>query len=150
MKPRLIRVERGLVYVPLPNGDHLRDAKGDFVADKSREAVLSLDDYRELLLLGVRPNWCLTGGNVMSRGKNGVRILVARVLLDAKPGQVVRFQDDNRLDLRRGNLSLAAGYSVNHDRAMLLLDREEIVSGQAGLTSAPIITQSFDELFAPV
>ncbi|WEX07290.1 hypothetical protein [Chelativorans sp. AA-79] len=108
MKARSVRILEGsAVAVPLAR-------------DGRQEAILDLSDYNELIALGVYPNWQLRGGNVGSRGPNGIKVLIARVLTDAKPGQRVVYRDGNKLNLRRGNLSvLDGGFSINHDKALL-------------------------------
>ncbi|RUU36347.1 hypothetical protein EOC93_25265 [Mesorhizobium sp. M6A.T.Ce.TU.002.03.1.1] len=144
MKARSVRIEGNTVYVPLAR-------------DGTREAVIDFDDFRDLQLLGLNPNWHSKGGNVMALGSNGVLVVVSRVLMDAKEGQVVSHENKDRLDLRRGNLSLAAGFSVNHDRALLSLDRAERLKASEDRRSElsmgrPIIKaseDSFDKLFSP-
>lgn len=112
MKGRPVRIandrDRGsIVYVPLA-----RDGKN--------EAVLDLDDYNELIGLGVYQNWQLRGGQVGARGPDGITLLIGRVLTDAKPGQRVIFRDGNCLNLRRDNLDLSeGGFAIHHDRARL-------------------------------
>lgn len=112
MKGRPVRIdgdrEKGfVVYVPLARGDD--------------EAVLDLEDYNELVALKVYPNWQLRGGQAGARGPGGINVLIARVLTDAKPGQRVTYRDGDKLNLRRSNLECSeSGFSVNHDRAMLL------------------------------
>lgn len=134
MKARSVRIEGNSVYVPL-------DRSG------RREAVIDFDSYRELLELGLMPNWNSLGGNVMARGGNGARVLVARVLLNAQSGQVVSFKDSDRLNLRRDNLGLRSGFAINYDRALLQLDRSEVHLGRA---SAPIMDKNWASIFTPI
>ena len=82
------------------------------------EATVDYDDYQELLALGLSPNWCLTGGNVVTR-KDGNLLTVARIIVDAQPGEIVAYSDGDRTNLRRGNLVLKSGYSINADRRLL-------------------------------
>jgi len=86
----------------------------------ANEAVLDLQDYNELISLGLYPNWSLLGRNVSARGPLGLRLLVARILTDARPGEVVWYRDGNPLNLRRQNLGIKEGFSIKHDRQLLL------------------------------
>ncbi|WP_442577705.1 hypothetical protein ACSBOB_19275 [Mesorhizobium sp. ASY16-5R] len=108
MKARPIHIDKtGVVRVPLA-----RDGKD--------EAVIDLEAYNELMTLGVYQNWQLRGGNVGARGPRGLKVLIGRVLTNARPGQRVVYRDGNPLNLRRGNLDLSDGaFSINHDRAQL-------------------------------
>jgi len=112
VKGRPVRItndrDRGsIVHVPLAR-------------DGRREAVLDLDDYNELIGLGVYQNWQGRGGQVGARGPDGITLLIARVLTDAKPGQRVIFRDGDCLNLRRDNLDLSeGGFAIHHDRARL-------------------------------
>lgn len=79
------------------------------------EAVLSYNDYQHLVELGLSPNWHLSGGNVCGyalKTNGDVKVPVARLLLRAMSGEKVRYHDGDRLNLRRGNLSLVDGYSI--------------------------------------
>lgn len=105
MKPRPIRVEGDIAFVPLArNGKY--------------EAVVDVSDYYSLIALGVSPNWQMTGGNVTAR-IDGDLILVGRVLTGAKEGEITRYKNSNRRDLRRDNLSLTTGFSVHNHFEML-------------------------------
>lgn len=77
-------------------------------------AELYKEDYDFLCRLGMSPNWAcyknqhlfyVTAACVNTPSN---RVLVARVLVDAGVGEVVRFADGNTLNLRRDNLRLAA------------------------------------------
>lgn len=84
------------------------------------EAVVDREDYDELIALGLSPNWQICSSSVASRGA-GRKVLVARVLLGAKAGQRVRYEDGNPLNLRRSNLSLEnKGWALNDDRSVML------------------------------
>ncbi|MDQ0997025.1 hypothetical protein QFZ34_002207 [Phyllobacterium ifriqiyense] len=86
----------------------------------NQEAAINREDYDELLSLGVSPNWQICSSSVASRGI-GHKVLVARVLMDAKAGQRVRYTDGNPLNLRRSNLSLEdKGFSINDDRSVFV------------------------------
>lgn len=76
------------------------------------EATIDFEDYQTLISLGVSPNWQQTGRSVTARTPKG-NMLVGRILMDAKAGQRVQYEDGNPLNLRRGNLSLReGGFSV--------------------------------------
>lgn len=83
--------------VPLAN-------QADFFAD------IGADDYDHLIRLGVSPFWFY---NSNGRGSSYVRahyrgklVTVARVLFGEPVGQFVRYNDGNRLNLTRDNLTL--------------------------------------------
>lgn len=76
------------------------------------------DDYDFLVKLGLSPNWSSyrVGGNgyyvtASASDTPSHRVLVARVLMDANAGEIVRYVDGNPLNLRRENLRL-----VSHKR----------------------------------
>ena len=86
-------------------------------------AELYQEDVDFLIRLGLSMTWGrLDRGYVTapaSRAKGG-RIGVARVLLDAKPGENIKYLDGNPLNLRRENLRLmAGGWSTRRDRDLL-------------------------------
>lgn len=89
-----------------------------------KKIELYLEDYEYLMGLGLSPAWNLSPKGYVSapayRAKGG-QIGVARVLLDAGPGDLVRYYDGNPSNLRRENLSLAAGvgWSTRRDRDFL-------------------------------
>lgn len=113
MKARSVQIGKdGIVKVPLS-----RDGK--------QEATISLEDYQELISLGMFQNWALRGGVVGACGPGNVRVIVSRVLLDAKPGQTVEYKDGDKSNLLRENLSLREGYSVHHDRDLLIQSVQE-------------------------
>lgn len=109
MKPREITIKeeggRSLALIPL--GKHHEHQPAYF-------AEMWKDDYDFLCRLGLSPNWNRyrqTGqGNfyvtAAATSMPGNKILVARVLLDANAGEVVRYVDGNPLNLRRENLRL--------------------------------------------
>lgn len=77
-------------------------------------AELYKEDFDFLVKLGLSPNWaCYQGGQgfyVTAAAKDtpSNRVLVARVLMDAAAGQIVRYRDSNPLNLRKDNLVLVA------------------------------------------
>lgn len=89
-------VEREVSYVPLGRSG-------------SKTAVLYKDDLDYLMRLGVGNRWIANPNQnyVLCFGnKPGKRIMVARLLLNAGPGNRVHYKDGNPLNLRRDNLSL--------------------------------------------
>lgn len=102
----------GLAYVPLGT----RGQRG--------VAVISDDDLAMLEKLGLSLRWNRhprTGAVHAPAGKaSGSNVLVARVLMDAGKGQVVRFRNGDPTDLRRDNLILDNdGYATRRDRDYL-------------------------------
>jgi hypothetical protein len=100
-----------------------RDTRGNRLAHlavngtKDR-AVLLADDLERILEAGWSTNWSLesTGGRhryvlVWARGPSGKprTLTVARLVAQAGKGQVVRYADGNRLNLRRENLLVRKG-----------------------------------------
>lgn len=88
------------------------------------EAAAAIDtpDLAFLLSLGCSTSWRLlpTGYVAASeRSATGRSIGVARALLDAGPGTVVKHLDGDKLNLRRSNLVLIPGYSKRRDRDYL-------------------------------
>lgn len=124
MKARPIRItespQKGLFVVNVPLS---RFGEG--------EAFLDLEDYNELTALKLYPNWSMLGGSVFARGPFGLRLIVARVLTDAKAGEVVEYLDGDPLNLRRGNLSIRDGFSTKHDRALLIEAKERLGAEKA-------------------
>ncbi len=100
---------RPVVIVPLQEG-----TKGAAIVDQ--------DDFEFLSSIGCSMAWNrLRNGNIVtpcSRSKTNW-LLVARILTDANPGQVVAFRDGDNSNLRRSNLVVVFGRSYRHDRAIL-------------------------------
>lgn len=101
----------GAILVPLG-----RDSKKGY-------AVVDKDDWEFLQKLGVSTTWNLSARGVVIAAahlsKSGT-VRIARVLMDAGPGQIVKHKDGNKLDLRRENLELRdEGYSLVRDREFL-------------------------------
>jgi len=102
MKPRPIETyqdgDRLLARVPLGRSD--------------LKAEMWKEDFGFLIKLGLSPNWSSykneTGNYVTASAVDtpSNRVLVARVLMDAAEGQVVRYADGNPLNMRRENLRL--------------------------------------------
>lgn len=78
----------------------------------SLHAEIYRDDFDFLVKLGLSPNWSsyknVTGNYVTASAVDtpSKHVLVARVLMDAGAGQVVRYADGNPLNMRRENLRL--------------------------------------------
>ena len=87
------------------------------------EAAIWEDDYNFVRSLGLSGNWTkLLNKHVVATAPkaSGNHVLVARVLLDAKAGQSIRYFDGNPLNLRRENLQLIArAGSIRRDRDFL-------------------------------
>ncbi|TPK72573.1 hypothetical protein FJ930_12615 [Mesorhizobium sp. B2-4-15] len=125
MKARSVRITeaegpKGLFVVHVPLSRFGKD-----------EAVLELSAYNELVALKLYPNWSILGGGVYARGPNGLRLLVARVLTDAKAGEVVEYRDGNPLNLCLENLAVRDGFSTKHDRALLVEARDRLEAEKA-------------------
>lgn len=72
-----------------------------------RVATIWNDDYVLLMSLGLSSNWlALNSGNYVYTSTKHGQIIIARVLLDAKPGQIVRYLDSDPMNLKRENLVL--------------------------------------------
>jgi hypothetical protein len=86
-------------------------------------AEIEQSDFDFLIKLGVSPRWNVDAKGhptVSASRASGARVTVARVLMDAGPGQMVKHTDGNPRNLRRGNLQLVEGGSaIRRDRALL-------------------------------
>lgn len=84
------------------------------------EALIYLEDFNELVALGLSPSWNITPQNYViapAAQAPGNSVQVARVLLDAGPGQRVRYINGNTLDLRGRNILLFnANGAMRRDR----------------------------------
>lgn len=79
--------------------------------NKAGDKICSLwkSDYDFLIDdCGLNPNWLTNPDrdNVLATSITSTRVGVARVLLDAKEGEVVKYRDGNPLNLKRENLLL--------------------------------------------
>jgi hypothetical protein len=76
----------------------------------SKICFLWKEDFQELLSLGVSPNWLTppNRNNVLASGatRSKSKLGVARVLMDCKAGEGIRYKDGNCLNLRRENLEV--------------------------------------------
>jgi hypothetical protein len=90
---------------------------------ETKVALLYKEDFDSLLALGVSPYWCAPNdkqSNVLVAGVGKRKIGVARLLLDAGNGQIVKYKDGNPLNLKRENLELVAnGRGKTRDRDLL-------------------------------
>lgn len=84
--------------------------------------VLDAPDFDRLAALGVTDRWHFNDdgkGNayvrVMLRRPAGNLVMVARLILEAPKGQVIRYANKNPLDLRRVNLTLDNGFSKQRE-----------------------------------
>lgn len=91
--------------------------------DTKAYAMIERGDYAFLVRLGLSPNWNLSAKGYPTAGATratGGRVSVARVLMDAGPGQTVRYRDSNPRNLRRENLELVkGGHALRRDREHL-------------------------------
>ncbi len=85
-------------------------------------AEINKDDWDFLGKLGASTAWNLSAyGTVIAGAARapGRNVRIGRVLLDAGPGQIVRYRDGNPLNLRRSNLYLDKGSALGRDRLWL-------------------------------
>lgn len=85
-----------IVHVPLATGE---------------TATLDRGDWDRLAASGVSPNWtCNPNGHgasyvrVGDASLRGKLAIISRRIMDAQPGEMIRYRDGNRLNLRRANL----------------------------------------------
>lgn len=85
------------------------------------EAVVDLDDFQSLMGMGLSVSWRISSGYVVAPSSNalGGYVSVARVLTDAGPGQIVRYIDGDRFNLRRSNLALEEGHGRRATRDLV-------------------------------
>ena len=116
-----------IVQVPLPRGE---------------VAVIEAADYEWLLGLGLPPNWSydkganscnyvrvtayLGGRNRRPRGlKSGaLQMSVARLIMRTDIGEIIRYRDSNRLNLRRSNLNVCPGRADGRELTVIALLEE--------------------------
>lgn len=85
-------------------------------------AIIERDDLDFLIRLGLSLSWSTSPqGSIVTSAHRaaGHKVSVARVLLDAMPGTMIRYRDKNPLNLRKDNLELVKGYSKRRDRDFL-------------------------------
>jgi hypothetical protein len=100
-----------LVYVPLANG---------------QSAVLEAETFDNLRSLGLTDQWTASSNGYgqsyvrcKGPGSSSGSVTVARLITMAGRGQVVRYRDGDRTNLRRSNLYLSNGRARDRDRAVL-------------------------------
>lgn len=87
-----------------------------------RMASINPDDLAFLKRLGCSMSWRLSPTGYVTaseRTATGRCIGVARALLDAGPGYVVKHLDNDKTNLRRDNLALVPGWAKRRDREYL-------------------------------
>ena len=101
------------------------DRKGD------RWATLDAEDFDRIVAEGVSMSWhCNDNGAGQSYVKayapeaSGGLVSVPRIVMRAGPKEVVRYVTRDRLDLRRGNLTIAKGKAKREDVAIVRAARE--------------------------
>lgn len=88
----------------------------------AESVTMDKQDYDHLIELGVSGNWSSINGYAVCNSRIGKprKLLVARVLVDAKAGEIVRYKDGNKRNLRRDNLSVEkAAHTKRRDRDFL-------------------------------
>jgi len=112
-RPVAIGVEGGRAIVHVPLG-----------RSGEKHAEIWQDDWNFLLKLGTPGNWNCVGQDghvtVCTPRASGNHLTVARILLNAGPGETVRFLDGVPWNLRRENLRLfKGGWACRRDRDYL-------------------------------
>ncbi|BCP51751.1 hypothetical protein K32_03680 [Kaistia sp. 32K] len=87
-----------------------------------RHAIVSPRDYQGVLDSGLTGAW-FTNGNGHGRryvrtwapGSPGTLALIARVILEAGPGEIIRYANGDSLDLRGSNLMIMRGRAKRRD-----------------------------------
>lgn len=107
---------------------HGRDESGELVAyvglgrkGEKGHAILYEEDLDLLLSLGLSLRWNrLSKGGTITCPASQTSVQVARVLLDAGPGQNIHYRNGDPTDLRRRNLAInEAGFATRRDRDLL-------------------------------
>lgn len=113
MRPVENGLDEGRAFVRVPIG-----------RSGERFAEIWADDWEFLRRLGTPGNWNCAGDKghvtVCAPRASGNHIAVGRILLNAGPGETVRYRDRNPLNLKRENLQLVkGGWSCRRDRDYL-------------------------------
>jgi hypothetical protein len=91
-------------------------------------AEIEQDDFDFLTKLGVSPNWNRLAPRdyvtASARTASGSHIQIARVLLNAGPGEGIKYGDGNPLNLRRENLKVA------ESKGAIRRDRDFVTGGK--------------------
>jgi hypothetical protein len=92
------------------------------LANHREPAKLFASDFEGLMRQGVSGMWTLNSNGYGSEyvrcpasGK-GRLFTVARLIVRPAKGQVIRYRDGNRLNLRRDNLIVRSGRALNRER----------------------------------
>ena len=94
-------------------------------------AEIEQEDFDFLIKLGVSPNWNRLAPRdyvtASAKAASGSHIQIARVLLNAGPGEGIKYGDGNPLNLRRENLKVA------ENKGCIRRDRDFVKSERRGL-----------------
>lgn len=111
-----------VTYTCDPNGVEVAHVP---LAD-GQTATLDKADHDAMRAAGWSDRWCLVsdGGphlayvRVAQNNATGNLVTVARIIMEAGRGQVVRYRDRDRTNLRRANLYVAQGAAKRCDAAL--------------------------------
>lgn len=93
------------------------------LANRSEFATIDRDSWGELVERGISMSWCFNDNGtptqryVRCQGEDRRLTIVARLIVGAGPRTRIRYNDGDRLNLRRENLSLEEGGHAKHDCA---------------------------------
>lgn len=96
-----------------------RDVIRVYLNDERKVCELWLEDYNLAVHnLKLNPNFTTHDdkNNVLTKTHSNFWLSVARVLVDAEPGEIVKYRDGNPLNLRLENLVKVKGPSKRRDR----------------------------------
>lgn len=99
------------------------------LSDYKNVAEIWAEDLEALQALGLSTNWAaLKSGHVTCNARRAAsaKALVARILMDARAGEMVTYRDGNPLNLRRENLTV-----VPHQRARMRA--RDLISKEPGI-----------------
>jgi hypothetical protein len=83
------------------------------------EAIVDKADFDLLVSLRVSDQWFLNGRVVRCKTGNRNNLSVARLIMRAGDGEVVKYRDGSRLNLRRANLYTAPGRALSRELTVL-------------------------------
>ena len=122
-------------------------------------AIVDQHHFETLRALGLTRSWFLNGNGtgkryvrtpVPAEGRpKGTILLVARLIIGAGPGTVVRYGNGNPLDLRFSNLAWRKGKSKRTDEA-LLADAVRLLAEREGHAADTPTTHHEEHQYAPV
>lgn len=111
---------RTIIQVPLARSD--------------KTASIYEEDFNELMRLGVPDHWLLVQAQVMVRvPKRNNPANVARLMMDAKANQAVKFLDKDKCNLVRDNLLIEKGPGKYDARKVLEQGQTSALAGNGGL-----------------